>query len=63
MAPQDSDSKTEEKAACVCPFCEEEVVVIPFVYNTVPVLIKSRVKGWAYNPVGGQQMSSWSLEN
>jgi ABC-type oligopeptide transport system substrate-binding subunit len=42
--------------------CEEDVVAIPFLYNTVPVLIKSRVKGWEYNPVGGQHMSSWSLE-
>jgi RNA polymerase subunit RPABC4/transcription elongation factor Spt4 len=25
MAAQDIDSKTEEKAACVCPFCGEEV--------------------------------------
>jgi oligopeptide transport system substrate-binding protein len=36
--------------------CEEHVVVIPFFYETVPVLIKSRVKDWKYNPIGGQKM-------
>ena len=41
--------------------CQEDVVIIPFFYDTIPVLINPRVKGVEYNPIGGQHLSAWSL--
>lgn len=41
--------------------CQEDVAVVPFFYETVPVLIKPRVKGVRYNPIGGQDMAAWSF--
>ncbi len=42
--------------------CEEDVVVIPLFYDTVPVLVKPRVKGWYHMPIGGQHIRDWFLE-
>ncbi len=42
--------------------CNEDAVVIPYLYNTTPLLIHPRVTGWTYNPVWGQYLKSWSFE-
>ncbi len=41
--------------------CEEEVVVIPLYYSTVPLLVKPRVKNWYYMALGGQHIRNWAL--
>ncbi len=41
--------------------CQEEVAVIPLFYEISPVLVKSRVEGWNYSAMGGQQLQQWSF--
>ncbi len=42
--------------------CGDDVVVLPLFYEIPSFLVKTRVKGWNYAAMGGQQIHTWSLE-
>lgn len=40
---------------------EEDAIIIPLYFGTASMLVKPRVKGWSYRPIGGQRIRDWSL--